>query len=115
MQGKKVQELLKESAGTIRLLVEERDSALAKLAAYVRREEAAKVAHAMHDKGIRTDTPVALLTVELEKAAEQGKLSTIREAVELVGPDMGKVAHLSDERVSAGGSSLERFLTGSVG
>jgi len=85
-----------------------------------RRDEAEKLAHVMHSKGIDTDVPIEQLTERLEKLAEQDirKFYNFQDAVELVGPDMGtKLAQLnnSEERSGIGGSDLERWLVGQVG
>ena len=83
-----------------------------------RHESAEKLAQVMHHKGIDSDVPMEQLTERLEKLAEDGKFENYRDAVELVGPDMGtKIAHLdnSEERNPVGSSDFERFLVGQVG
>lgn len=85
-----------------------------------RRDDAEKLAHVMHGKGIDSDVPIEQLAERLEKLAEQdvGKFKNYQDAVELVGPDMGtKMAHLdnAEERSGIGGSDLERWLAGQIG
>jgi hypothetical protein len=85
-----------------------------------RRDDAEKLAHVMHHKGIDTDVPVEQLTERLEKLAEQDskKFANYQDAVDLVGPDMGtKMAQLdnAEERSGIGGSDLERWLAGQIG
>ena len=87
-----------------------RDIALSGLA----RQRIEKVASAMIDKGLR-DGSVLEVANELEKAASAGDLNldVTEQAVKLVGTDMGKHAHLSDELSGATGSSdFERFVLG---
>ncbi|MFA5436057.1 MAG: hypothetical protein WC372_08480 [Candidatus Neomarinimicrobiota bacterium] len=123
MRSKTAQVLL-DSARLVRTLTVERDNALAKVAeaqlkeaAYIRRVQAEKVAVQMHQKGINTDIEFPTLISSLEKAAEEGKLATIEEAVGMVGPDMGfKTASIHDMPMGgAPGTDLERFLLGSIG
>lgn len=123
MRSKTAQVLL-DSARLVRTLTVERDNALAKVAeaqlkeaAYIRRVQAEKVAMQMHQKGINTDIEFPSLVSSLEKAAEEGKLATIEEAVGMVGPDMSfKTASIHDMPMGgAPGTDLERFLLGSIG
>jgi hypothetical protein len=113
-------EVLSAVPGTLRALADERDYWRKEAQSRMRREEAAKVAHAMHEKGISMDTPIDSLVDQLEKAASTGKLSKIAEAVDLVGPDMGhKIAHLTGDDNARGSSmsshEFERFILGGVG
>ncbi len=113
-------DVLKEVPATLNKLAAERDFYKDKAAAYERRDEAVKVAQAMHEKGINTDVEFSDLVGRLEKQAEAGKLDEISRAVEMVGPDMGqKIASLSEPGSpgSGGGSvsDLERYVLGGVG
>jgi hypothetical protein len=123
MRSKTAQVLL-DSARLVRTLTNERDAALAKVAeaqlkeaAYIRRTQAEKVAMQMHQKGINTDIEFPSLVSSLEKAAEEGRLATIEEAVDMVGPDMSfKTASIHDTPMGgAAGMDLERYLLGSIG
>lgn len=123
MRTKQAQVLL-DSAHLVRAVTSERDGALAKLAeaqltlaAYGRRTQAEKVAMQMHSKGINTDIEFPALVSNLEKAAEEGRLATIEEAVDLVGPDMSfKTASIHDTPTAgAPGTDLESYLLGSIG
>jgi hypothetical protein len=71
----------------------------------------------MHQKGLRTDVEFPSLVADLEKAAQEGKLPTIEEAVDMVGPDMSfKTASIHhDTPVGAGEDDLTRYLLGSIG
>lgn len=120
----KVAKVLNDSANLVRTVTGERDQALSKVAelqlkvaAYERRVHAEKVAAMMHQKGINTDQEFPSLVADLEKAAQEGKLPTIEEAVEMVGPDMSfKTASIHDTTpVGTGESDLERFLVGGIG
>lgn len=118
LSNEKVSQVLSEAPGVIRALVEENETLRAKVAHMERREAAEKLAETIHAKGLELDTTAEALADRLEKAAEQGKLEVIREAVDMVGPDMGsKMAQLSnnDGNHSAVGSDLERFIVGGVG
>jgi hypothetical protein len=96
----------------------ERDSAVEKLAHLERRLDAEKLAAMMHHKGLETDTDFASLADHLEKEAERGKFEVIKQAVEMVGPNMGfKTASVHHDSVTqgAGHTDFERFLVGDVG
>ena len=117
LSSEQVKEVLSQAADTIRKLAESRDAWKKEAQVRMRRDEAEKVASAMHAKGLQADVPFEDLVAQMEKAAENGNLTKIAEAVELVGPDMGqKFAHLStDESRATVGSSFEQFLMGGVG
>lgn len=103
---------------TLRKLASERDFWKNEAQTRIRHEECAKVAQAMHEKGISLEVPLADLTSNLEKAAEAGKLEKIAEAVDMVGPNMGqKIASLTTDEGHAQGasSSLEQFILGGIG
>lgn len=112
-----VQAVIGAVPGVIRGLAEERDFWRKEAQSRMRRDDAEKVASAMHDKGIQMDVPFEQLVDSLEKAASYGKLEQIAEAVDLVGPNMGeKIASLSDGGHLQGGvSAFERFILGDVG
>lgn len=118
LSSEQMQQVLSQVPGTIRKLAEERDFWKKEAQARMQRDEAEKVASAMHEKGIQADVPFAQLVDQLEKAAQSGRLEKIAEAVDLVGPNMGeKIAQLTgDENAIAGDSSqFERFILGGVG
>jgi hypothetical protein len=118
LSSAKVAEVLADAATALRKVAGDRDHWKKVATDLQRRDKAEKLASHMHDKGIDLDTPVETLADRLEKAAEQGKLDSIEQAVELVGPDMGtKIAQLSNDesRIGLGGSDLERFVVGEVG
>jgi len=112
--------VLREGASTIRKQASYIEQLEEKLASVQRRDNAEKLAYAMHRKGIDTDVPVEQLAERLEKLAEQDsdRFKNYQDAVELIGPDMGtKIAQLdnSEERSAIGGSDFERFIVGSIG
>lgn len=119
ISNEQMQEVLAQVPGALRKMAQERDFWRTEAEQRMRRDDAEKVAHAMHAKGINADTDFGELVNQLEKAAEQGKLSNIAEAVEMVGPDMGqKIASLAGEGSSpsvGNGSDLVRFILGGVG
>ena len=119
ISSEQVQEVLSAVPAALNKLASERDYWKNEAISRMRRDDAEKVASAMHEKGINADTDFSALVQQLEKAAEQGKLPQIAEAVDMVGPDMGqKIASLAGEGGSAGmqdGSDLVRFLLGGVG
>lgn len=121
---KKVAQVLADSATALRQVTTERNASMAKVAelqlkvaAYEQRVQAEKVAAMMHQKGINTDTEFPSLVADLVKAAQEGKLPTIEEAVDMVGPDMSfKTASIHDTPVGAGSEDdLTRYLLGSIG
>ena len=120
LSSDQLQQVLDAVPGTLRSLAAERDYWRKEAQARMLREDAEKVAHAMHEKGINSDVPINSLIETLEKAAAQGKLEKIADAVDMVGPDMGlKIASLTnDESSVASGvvqNELERFIVGGVG
>jgi hypothetical protein len=113
-----VLEVMSAQTDALRKVAAERDMARAENEAYRNRMEAEKVASMMIQKGLSNE-PREKLIEQMEKAAREGKLERIYDAVDLQGPDMGeKVAQMvSDETVtvSASASDLERFIMGDVG
>ena len=119
LSSEQLQQVLGSVPGTLRKLAAERNYWKKEAQSRMRREEAEKVAHAMHDKGINADVAIDTLVESLEKAASEGRLGTIAEAVDMVGPDMWrKTASTNDASTaasSAAQSELERFVVGGVG
>ena len=118
LSNEKISQVLQEAPGVIRALVNENAGLRTKVANMERRQDAEKLADAMHTKGLELDKTAEELTESLEKAASQGKFETIRAAVDMVGPDMGsKLASIAnnDGQGMTVGSDLERFLVGGVG
>lgn len=107
----KVAELLADAASALRAVTAQRDELQQKLAMIERRQEAEKVAHEMQDKGLSNE-PFHKLVDDLEKMAETGKLHDVKNAVALVGPDMGaKLASINNDIPRhGGGSELESFI-----
>ena len=112
----KFSQVLRHAQGTLLKVASERDQLQARCDAYEQRDEAAKVASAMHSKGLHTDKSLSQLTAEMMKAANSDRLATIEAAVEMVAPDMGvKLASLGDEhRGGDGTSDLEQYIWGGV-
>lgn len=113
----KVAEVLADAAAVIRQVTQERDEAVSKLAHIEQRREVEKLAAQMQAKGL-TSEPTEYVIENLEKAAQEGRLSNLREAVDLVAPDMwSKFAHPSDDRRDhvGVGNDLERYLEGAFG
>jgi hypothetical protein len=117
LSSAQIAQVLQDAAYGLRVMAAERDAALQKLASMSRRADAEKLAAQMHDKGIELDKDFTVLADDLEKAAEEGRLSVIQQAVDYVGPNMSlKTGSISDEsRFSGGNSDLERFIVGDVG
>lgn len=106
-------EVLGAVPGTLRKLASERDFWKEEALSRMHREEATKVAAEMHEKGINVEMGFPELVADLEKAASQGKLATIAQAVSYVGPDMSaKIAALTDRGTGEGGglNKLEAFI-----
>jgi hypothetical protein len=117
ISNEQISQVLHEAPGMIRSLVAENSMLRTKVASMERHDAAEKLAEAMHAKGLDLDKTAEELTERLEKAAAQGKLDTIREAVDMVGPDMSeKIGSIANNDVQvAMGSDFERFLVGGVG
>lgn len=104
--------IMSEVPQVLRALAEERDQWRDKCAAYELRTSVEKLASQMVEKGLETGS-VRELADRLEKQASTGQIDLKRmsDAVDLVGPNMGKLAHLADEiDGSASVSELERYL-----
>jgi hypothetical protein len=102
--------VMAEVPTALRTLAAERDYYRDKLASIEGRQRVEKLASVMIDKGL-TDGTVESVADELEKEAKDGRdLKVVEEAVDMVGPDMGKTAHISDEH-SSSSSDFERYLT----
>jgi len=113
-------QVLSASAECIRKQASYIETLEGKVETMERRDSAEKLAHTMHHKGIDSDVPVEKLAERLEEmAAQEGaKFNNLRDAVELVGPDMGtKMAHLdnAEERSGVGSDDLNRYLMGQIG
>lgn len=108
----KVAQILKEAGEQLVAVTAERDELRTKLAAFEQRKQVEKLASDMHAKGITTE-PTEHLIESLEKKAQAGQLGALRDAVDMVAPDMWqKMANTATDERSAGGSSdLENYLT----
>jgi len=118
ISSQKIAQVLNDAQTALRKVAEERDHALDKLASMERRREAEKLASVMHDKGIHLDVDHITLSDDLEKAAEEGRLPIIQQAVAMMAPNMGlKTASLNNDDSTIGGAQtdLERFIFGDVG
>lgn len=105
-------EVLAEVPEVLRKVAAERDIYKNAYLEGASRSRVEKIASAMINKGIKSGS-VTEVADELQKQAAAGSqdLDVIEQAVEFVGPDMGKRASVSDElSSSAGVSDLERFL-----
>jgi len=114
----KVARVLADSAQALRSVSAERDKLASENYQMKRHFEAQKLAGAMHAKGINLDVDTDTLVSNLEKAAEDGRLPAIQEAVEMVAPNMGITGTgtiTSDEAFRGGSNSLESFILGGVG
>jgi len=111
-------QVMAATGAALRQMTDERDGLRDKVARMEQHDDAEKLAHDMHQKGIYTDVPVDSLVEHLEKQAQDGTLDVTRKAVDMVGTDMGtKMAQLSstEDRNPIGGSDFERYLVGHVG
>lgn len=121
-EKEKIAQVLAESSLVLRKVASERDEALdelarakTKLAMVERRLTCEKLAADMHQKGLHTELEFNELVEDLEKAAEQGKLPVIQEAVKMSAPNMGNFHLNNDETRGSGLTDLESFLVGDVG
>jgi hypothetical protein len=117
LDQEKVAKVISDASVMLKSVAGERDKLAAKVATYERHFEAQKVASAMHAKGLNRDVDFETLVSNLEKAAEDGRLPVIQEAVDMAGPNMGSIGTLSHDDVPVGGGTnpLESFILGDVG
>ena len=116
-----IAEVMRDAATTLRTQQAIIDEQAEKIASMERRDRVEKLASDMHRKGIGLDKGVDELADSLEKAAAAGKLESIEQAVDFVGPDMGeKIGQAGfnpnqDASGASGSSDFERFIVGGVG
>lgn len=116
LSSEKIAQVLADTRMVLLSVTDERDKLAAENAQMKRHAEAEKLASKMHEKGVRMDTEHSELVSELEKAAEDGRLPVIQEAVDLVGPQNGFTGRLSSDDVAGGGSNaFESYILGNVG
>lgn len=116
LNKEKVARVLADASVALKSVATERDKLAEENALLKRHFEAQKTAAAMHYKGLNLDVDYPTLVIELEKAAEAGRLPVIQEAVEMVGPNMGHLGILTSDETHAGGSNaFESFILGDVG
>ena len=115
LSAEQKREVLSEVPGVLRKVAAERDFYRDAYLKNASRQRIEKVASSMIEKGLKSGS-VDEVANEIEKQAAAGSLDldVTEKAVELVGPDMGKRAHVSDELSgSAGSTDLERYLLSS--
>ena len=119
LSSEQVTALLEDAAHNLRKVAAERDTLLQEVASLRRHQDAEKLASVMQEKGLHQDWSREDLVQHLEKAAQQdpGRYNTIREAVDLIGPDMGaKIASLGGGTQPAGGlHPFEQYILGQIG
>jgi len=112
----KIAQVLADTRQVLLSVTEERDKLATENSLMFRRMESEKLASQMHDKGVRLELEHDELVGELEKAAEDGRLPVIQEAVDMVAPNMGLTGTLiSDEMTGGGEDALTSFILGNVG
>ena len=106
--------IMNDGAVALVSMANERDCALQKLATLERRVEAEKLASSMHEKGVKLDQTHGELSAYIEKEARKGRLDTIKDAVDMLVPNMGiKTASLtSDEHHAVGLHPFEQHILG---
>ncbi len=105
-------EVLAEAPSVLRKVAAERDLYKNAFLEIASRQRVEKIASSMIEKGL-TAGSVEDVANEIQKQAAAGSmdLDVTEKAVELVGPDMGKRAHVSGELPGSSGlSDLERFV-----
>jgi hypothetical protein len=116
LSAAKVAQVLEDASRALTDMAGERDKLASDLAELRTRVEAEKLASAMHDKGLRLDVEHDELATDLVKAAEDGRLPVIQEAVEMVAPNMGLTGSAVSNDVPGGGmDALTGFILGNVG
>lgn len=117
LDKEKVAKVVSDASTMLKSVTEERDKLASKCALLERHQEARKVASAMHAKGLNRDVDFDELVSNLEKAAEEGRLPVIQEAIDMAGPNTGSIGSLSHDDTPVGGGTnpLESFILGDVG
>jgi len=111
----KIAEVLQDAKDALLAVTDERDKLAEENAGMKRRIEAEKLASVMHSKGIRMDVDPETLAGELEKEADGGRFEVIREAVDMVGPNMGLAASINEDVPGGGATAFEQYIFGNVG
>jgi hypothetical protein len=122
-ERQKTAQVLADAGHVLRKVASERDFFMQKCAelteqntAVLARLEAEKLAAEAHEAGYYSDRSFPDLVDYFEKAAQEGRLPIIKEAMQAQPPSMGgQFAISNDESQSSGVSELERFLVGNVG
>jgi hypothetical protein len=121
-EREKIAQVLNDAHDTLLRVAEERDHALQKCAelaeinaAVQMRLEAEKLAAEAHEAGNYSHYSFPDLVDYFEKAAQEGRLPVIKEAMVAQAPDMGRQYAISNDESQASGSELERYLVGNVG
>lgn len=115
LSSDKIAQVLSDTQQVLLSVVSERDKLAAEVSTLRTHAEAEKLASVMHEKGIHADTTHEQLVEDLEKAASEGRFSVIKEAVDMMAPNMGLTASLrNDDGGGTGASQLENFLLGDV-
>lgn len=113
LSSDKIAEVLADTQQVLLAVCSERDKLAAEVSQLRMRADAEKLASTMHEKGVHLDTPFESLVEDLEKAASEGRFSVIKEAVDMMAPNMGLNASLRNDDVGGtGASALETFLLG---
>lgn len=117
LNSTKVAQVLADARQVLLSVTQERDKLAAENSQMHRRMESEKLASQMHEKGVRLELGHDELVGELEKAAEDGRLPVIQEAVDMVAPNMGfqQGSLTSDEMTGGGEDALTSFILGNVG
>jgi hypothetical protein len=115
LSNQKIATVLRDAENALRVMAQERDEALSKLATVERHSLCEKLAQNMQKKGIHTDVDMDSLVGSLEKAAEQGRLPIIQEAVGMMGTNMSFASLNNDGAQHVGSSDFESFIMGDVG
>lgn len=112
-----------EVPGVLRSLASERDELRVKLASanrriseFEERDRIEKIAQAMAEKGLDTESTQEERVERIKEAAAKGKsLDVIEEAVGLAAPQSGGLGELGKEaEVGNGATDLEAYLLGQV-
>jgi nitrogen-specific signal transduction histidine kinase len=113
VSNEKSASVLKHASVAIRTLTARCSDLTAKLAHYELQDHSRKVAAQMLEKGLSDET---LDKLAGQLAQEPERLGNLEQAVALVGPNMGKVAHVLRDGTSGGAvvSDLERYLLGQL-
>jgi len=113
ISSQKIAQVVKSAKEAIVSLAAERNKLASEVAELRRLRDVEKLASDMHERGARMDVTHPELVDELLKAANDGRLDVIKEALDLY-PTLGYTDRISDSNSNTG-DNFTNYLLGNVG